>query len=95
MAYSSIVEMASSFSLISRVAAAAASEGVADAITWANGNIWRVVAENEEWATNWGYAVDTATINVNPDTGARTDVISDQMILAVVQPMVLGTPSEA
>lgn len=84
MAYSSIVEMATSYSLISRVAAAAAQEGEQDPMTWAQQNAWEVAAQ-PGWADSWDYAKDTATVNQNPDTGARNDVISDQQILGAVQ----------
>lgn len=92
MSYRSIVEMASSQSLIARIAACAAQEGVeTNPLTWAQDNIWKVAA-SPGWADQWSYAVDTATVNVNPDTGARNDVITDGNILSVVQPMIIGTP---
>lgn len=92
MSYLSIVSMASSQTLIARVAAAAADEGQADPLTWAQANIWAIVAADTSWATNWDSAVAAPNVNANPDTGMRNDVISDAMILAVVQPMVIGTP---
>lgn len=92
MVYSAIVDMANSASLRSRVAAAAAAEGASDPEQWARANIWRIAA-SPDWATDWAYAVDTATVNVNPDTGARIDVISDADILAAVQ-AVMMPPAE-
>jgi len=90
MTYRSIVEMASSQSLIARIAAAAAEQGVqGNPLTWAQENIWKIAA-SPGWADSWGYAVDTATVNVNPDTGGRSDVITDGNILSVVQPLVLS-----
>lgn len=93
MSYQSIVEMAGSQSLQGRIAAAAADEGEADPVTWTQRNIWAIVAADSGWATAWDYARDTATPDVNPDTGARPGVINDSMILAVVQPMIGQPPT--
>lgn len=84
MSYNSIREMAASSSLLSRVAAAAAQEGTDSPVAWANSNMWKLAA-SPGWDDQWDYAKATATPNVNPDTGARTDVISDSDILAAVQ----------
>jgi len=92
MSYTSIVQMAGSSSLAERIAAAAADEGQQDPLTWARANIWVVVSADQSWADAWAYAIDSYTLDNNPDTGARPGVINDSMILAVVQPMVLGTP---
>jgi hypothetical protein len=91
MSYASIVAMAQSTSLVNRCAAAAADEGIQsnpDPITWTAQRIWQIVAEDSGWVEAWDYAVNGATADVNPDTGARPGVINDDMILAVVQPMV-------
>jgi hypothetical protein len=88
MTYQSIVEMAGSPSLAGRVAAAAADEGQEDPVPWVQRNIWVIVSTDSGWSTAWDYARDTATLDDNPDTGARPGVINDSMILAVVQPMV-------
>lgn len=91
MAYGTIVEVANSSSLQYRIAACAADEGLAsDPVTWAYENRWKF-ASQPEWADAWQFAVDTGNVNVNPDTGARVDVINDQMILAAVQSMLPGT----
>jgi hypothetical protein len=87
MSYLNIVQMAGSASLLSRIAAALAEEGHSDPQTFARENIWTIVAA-AGWDEAWGYAVEVSTTNQNPDTGMREDVISDSMILAVVQPMV-------
>jgi hypothetical protein len=92
VSYQSIVEMAGSPSLAGRIAAAAADEGQEDPVSWTSRNIWHLVAADSAWADAWDYARDNATLDNNPDTGARPGVINDAMILAVVQPMVLGTP---
>lgn len=88
MSYSSIVEMTASASLQARIAAAAADEGyVGDPLVWARSNVWLVVSQSD-WIAAWDSARASSSENWNPDTGARDDVITDGMILAVVQPMV-------
>lgn len=84
MAYQSIVQMAGSQSLLARICACAAAEGQAEPMTWAQANMWWLCSA-PDWDDAWQYAVDSATVNVNPDTGARDDVINDSMILAAVQ----------
>lgn len=94
MSYQSIVEMAGSPSLQGRIAAAVADEGMSDPVGWTQRNIWAVVAADSGWAEAWDYARDTATLDNNPDTGARPGVINDAMILAVVQPMIQAALAE-
>lgn len=84
MAYNTIIAMAASPSLTARIAAAAAGEGHVDPVRWASDHAWALAAE-PGWADAWQYALDEATLNVNPDTGQRDDVISDAMILSAVQ----------
>jgi hypothetical protein len=79
MSYNSITQIASSPTLLNRVAAAAAEQGQSDPVGWAQRHAWDIAAQ-EGWADAWDYAESTATINVNPDTGVRDDVINDQMI---------------
>lgn len=85
--YHAPVEMSKSISLKNRLTGAAAMEGRADAAMWVEQNIWRIVAA-ADWVEAWEYAEDTKTINHNPETGARTDVISDGMILARIQAII-------
>lgn len=80
MSYQSVVEMASSQSLLSRIVAAAAEEGERSPLQWAQANIWQL-ATSPGWDESWAYAVDTATDEMNPDTGKRPGVITDAMIL--------------
>jgi hypothetical protein len=97
MTYQSIVEMSGSASLIERIAACAAEEGYKDnPVLFAQSNIWQIIATGN-WDAEWDSARASATVNVNPDTGARNDVITDGMILSVVQPMVqaINNPPEA
>ncbi len=84
MSYQSQVQMASSQSLIARIGACAASEGEDVPMQWAQQNVWSLVVQ-EGWDEAWAYAEATRTVNQNPDTGARDDVINDGMILAAVQ----------
>lgn len=87
MSYNAVVSMANSNSLRMRIVAAAADQGVVNPQQWAQDNLWAVVA-SPGWAAKWRYALDTLTVNQNPDLGARDDVISDDDLLAVVQGMV-------
>lgn len=96
MSYQSIVAMTSSSSLEGRIAACAADEGLpTDPLQWARQQMWDVVSADAGWVQAWDYAraADNAA-DFNPDTGARSDVIDDEMILAVVQPMVLAAIAE-
>lgn len=87
MSYQSVVEMSESPGLKARLIGAAAQEGRADAKNWVDQNIWSLV-KGTNWEEAWEYAEDTKTVNVNPDTGARNDVINDQMILSSVQGLI-------
>lgn len=93
MTYVSMVEMTASVALVRRVAACAADEGLhGNPEMWAQQNIWQIVASDSGWSAAWDYARAAGNAsNFNPDTGARSDVIDDNMILAVVQPLVLAT----
>ena len=84
MSYQSVVEMAGSNSLLQRIVAAAATESIPEPLAWAQANIWRLVSTGD-WDDAWDYAKGTQTVNHNPDTGARDDVINDNMILSAVQ----------
>lgn len=84
MSYTDIIQMAQSSSLIAREIACAAAENIPNPAQWVSEHSWKL-ASTPGWAAKWSYAVDTATVNVNPDTGARNDVINDNDILAAVQ----------
>lgn len=84
MSYSDVIAMAQSSSLITRIIACAAAEDIPNPTGWVGERNWKF-ASTPGWAAQWSYAVDTATVNVNPDTGARIDVISDADILSRVQ----------
>lgn len=93
MSYTDITIMAGNASLLGRVTAAAAEEGINDPGNWAASNIWQIVAQ-PGWDDAWNYAEGNKTVNVNPDTGARDDVINDGMILAAVQAVAGIAPPE-
>ena len=89
MSYASIVDMSQSAALRARVAACAADEGLqGDPTVWAASHIWEIVASDAGWVQAWDSAVASSSVNYNPDTGARDDVITDAMILSVVQPLI-------
>lgn len=77
--YRAMTEMTVSPSLIDRIAACLATFNVPNPRQVAVDNAYRF-ASTEGWADAWQSAVDGYNINQNPDTGARTDVISDEMI---------------
>lgn len=55
-----------------------------DPRSWVDRRMLRIATRSDVMEA-WSYAEDNKTVNVNPDTGARTDVINDQMILSIVQ----------
>lgn len=76
---------------MARAIACAASEGITDPGRWVGERSWKI-ASTPGWAAKWAYALDTATVNVNPDTGARIDVINDNDILAAIQAIKAAEP---
>jgi hypothetical protein len=84
MSLHTINEMRNSESLLARVTAAASKAGVLTADQWSSDQMLTIVSA-PGWDTAWAYAVDTYNVNLNPDTGARDDVINDGMITAEVQ----------
>lgn len=87
MTYSDIAAMARDNSLRDRIAACAATEGVIDPhpTTWADQHQWQIAA-SPGWGDAWAHA--TASEVTSP--GSNEGVITDQMILAAVQPLVVG-----
>lgn len=84
MSYSSIRDIATDGSLMGRITAAAASEGIENPDSWVAARMWKFAAQ-PTWGDKWSYASDSWQVNANPDYGIRTDVISDGDILAAVQ----------
>lgn len=79
MGLNTVGEMRNSFGLQNRIMAAAAQKGVAQPETWVGYHLWRLVS-TPEWVAAYEYAENGKNKNVNQDTGARDDVINDQMI---------------
>jgi hypothetical protein len=94
MALKDVVEIARSQSLMSRVAACAANEGIDNPQAWVQDRSWKVAA-TPGWSDKWSYALDTLTVNQNPDIGMRDDVINDQDILSAVQTIVTEEQGDA
>jgi hypothetical protein len=91
MSYTSIVEMAGSASLMGRITASAAALKVPNPDQWIYQFIWRIAA-SPGWDAKWDSARSSYNINLNPDTGARTDVISDDDILASINAVLNPEP---
>ena len=93
MSYLTINEIADSASMQARIRAAVSQEAAAAGVTvnvgsWVAERMLRFAA-SAGWADKWQYAKDTYRVDFNPDTGARSDVINDADILAVVQPLIV------
>ena len=84
MSYQSIVIMAGSQSLRARMVAAAAAAGSEDPVGFVDRNMWQLVSD-DGLADKWDEAVAKNDINKNPDTGARTDVITDAKIRKAIE----------
>jgi hypothetical protein len=84
VSYYATTAMASNTALRNRIVSAVAMEGEPDPFAWMTSNIF-TIASHSDWVEKWDYAEDTKTVNVNPDTGQRDDVIDDAMILTAVQ----------
>lgn len=94
MSYQSIVTMASSQSLTVRCAAAAAAAGLQQhPVLWTQQMIWQIVSA-PGWDEKWDAALANPSADVNPDTGMRGDVITDEMIADAVGPLVEVTLSD-
>jgi hypothetical protein len=85
MSYLNIAEITQSESLRQRLHAAAAEEGKGapdGPEVWVASHIWQI-ASSPGWGAAWGSALAGGVT----DPGMNEAVISDAMILAVVQPM--------
>lgn len=87
MSYNALARMAKSQGLRNRLVACAAQEDVEFPDQWVGSHLWKLVSDTS-WVSAWTYAEDIMTVNNNPDIGARDDVISDGMILSVVQALI-------
>lgn len=82
MSYSSIASMAESTSLRRRLVACAADESKPSPESFISTRIWQIVI-----SPGWDMAWDSALAGGVGNPGAAEDVITDAMILAVVQPL--------
>lgn len=83
MTYATIATMAVDNSLFNRLVAAAAEENKPKPYeSWVAERRWDIVT-----APGWAAAWESALAAGVADPGIRSDVITDGMILAVVQPM--------
>jgi hypothetical protein len=90
MTYSDIADITESGSLRRRLSAAAAQEGKSKPVeVWVSTFIWEI-ASAPGWADAWASAVAGHI----PDPGDDEGVITDGMILAVVQPLPADLPPE-
>lgn len=88
MSYKSISLSAADPVLMQRITACAAQEGQHENPSfWVGQHIWEIVSSTEIEAA-YEYAVDQG----NPDPGGDEGVITDAVILAHVQPLIMGTP---
>ena len=96
MGYRALYDMFQSNSLRDRIIAAAAKEGVANPDQFRESKwMWKVMARSD-WEAAWDGALQSLPSRVyNPDTGERPDVITDQMILTVVQSLKAQMPTAA
>jgi hypothetical protein len=86
MSYASNAAMAGSSSLQMRITMCAATQdlGGFPPQAWAQSNILAIVSA-DGWAEKWEQAPMYNPDGTRTDTGARDDVITDDMILAAVQ----------
>lgn len=88
MSYTTVLAMSGSQSLMGRIAVCIAenldlSATTYTPISWATSNILKL-STSDGWAGAWESAESAKNVNMNPDTGARNDVITDAMILSAV-----------
>lgn len=91
MSYSSIAAMSTSTSLQARVAACASTQtdipNGLPAAAWAVGNMLAICAQ-ADWADAWDKAPLYNPDGTKTDVGARSDVITDAMILKGVRAVI-------
>lgn len=100
MSYQTIMDMANSHSLQQRMQAAAAKEAATAGVAlpggvaaWVLDNILTIAATSG-WDQKWEYYDVNYTPIFNPDVGARPDVVTDEDILAAVQPLIVDLQPE-
>lgn len=86
MSYNTIAASAGDYALRQRIAACAAQEGIGqDPTTWAMSHVWEIVSE-PEIEDAYAYALGQE----HPDPGGDEGVITDAVLLAHVQPIILA-----
>lgn len=85
MTYSTHAAIVQSGSLRQRITACAAQEGASDPPRWVNAVIWTL--PTSEWIGAWASA---EAGDPGADHGANEGVVTDAMILSVVQPRLAG-----
>lgn len=85
MSYATIAKITQSLSLRERLVACAADEGAPTPEAWVSQNIWKIAT-----APGADDAWESAIAAGVTDPGAREDVITDGMILGVVQPLLVA-----
>lgn len=85
MSYATHAAIVQSGSLRQRETACAAQEGVTDPPKWVNTVAWTLVAS--DWIAAWESA---EAANPGGDHGADSAVVTDQMILSVIQAKIAG-----
>lgn len=84
--------------LVDRAAASAAALGIVDARTWAARHIWAIVA-SDGWAEAYGAALTAEEREPAdpaawaPRVGARSDVITDAMVVEAVERVFTQNPA--
>ncbi len=85
MSYATHAAIVQSGSLRQRLTACAAQEGVTDPPRWVNTVAWTL------WGNDWIAAWDSAeAADPGGDHGADPAVVTDQMILSVIQAKIAG-----
>lgn len=80
MSYLIQSSLANDQTIMLRVTACAASQGIADPSFWAQSHMWQLSAE-PGWVDVYKYAVDSG----DTEPGANEGAVTDGMILAAVQ----------
>jgi hypothetical protein len=84
MSYNTLASMQEDSALYRRLVACAAEEQKPGSpYAWVTERIWRIVTASSDWEASWAYAEAVPIENI----GADESVITDAMILAVIQPM--------
>ena len=81
--YNSTRQMVASTTLQERITACAAEADVLAPEQWTRDQMW-YLASDDECVARWSDAAFNYNPTFNPDTGARPDVITDEIIARIV-----------